>query len=60
MTNENELNELKYVNERLNLKNQKLLNNITHQADIIAELEVENELLKLAIENKNKTIEAQG
>lgn len=60
MKNENELNELKYINERLNLKNQKLLNNIANQADIIAELEVENELLKLAMENKNQTIEAQG
>lgn len=60
MKNDNELNELKYLNERLNLKNQKLLNNIANQADIIAELEVENELLKLAMENKNQTIEAQG
>ncbi|MDK1672922.1 hypothetical protein QOK74_08550 [Staphylococcus saprophyticus] len=60
MKSDNELNELKYLNERLNLKNQKLLNNIANQADIIAELEVENELLKLAMENKNQTIEAQG
>ncbi|MFQ3843261.1 hypothetical protein AABD41_01280 [Staphylococcus pseudoxylosus] len=60
MNNNENIDELKYTLERRELKINKLLNNITHQADVISELEVENELLKATIDQINKTNETQG
>lgn len=60
MSNSNNIEELKYTIEHRELKINKLLNNITHQADVISELEVENELLKATIDQINKTNETQG
>lgn len=60
MSNSNNIEELKYTIEHRELKINKLLNNITHQSDVISELEVENELLKATIDQINKTNETQG
>lgn len=60
MNNNENIDELKYTLERRELKINKLLNNITHQADVISELEVENEFLKATIDQINKTNETQG
>ncbi|MEJ7218486.1 hypothetical protein [Staphylococcus gallinarum] len=59
MNNNKNIDELKYELERSNLKVNKLLNTITHQANLISEIEVENELLKATIEQISKTNEAQ-